>query len=178
MTPTAYHNADESTLAFKPTRGGNWSPLYTEENMSIESIELWHKRARPNPADADFQIQLACHLEELAEMFEVLTVSDGRKDVSFPLWCTIKSLSERLKAGEVHATINPGEREAFLDALADQIVTAVGVGHCAGMHTAEAVARVNTSNWSKTVDGEFQRDAQGKITKPATYVKPNLEGLY
>jgi hypothetical protein len=178
MTPTAYHNADESTLAFKPTRGGNWSPLYTEENMSIESIELWHKRARPNPADADFQIQLAVHLEELAEMFEVLTVQEGREDASFPLWRQLKVLSDGLKAGEMHATINPGEREAFLDALADQIVTAVGVGHCAGMQTAEAVARVNTSNWTKTVDGEFQRDAQGKITKPATYVKPNLEGLY
>jgi len=111
-------------------------------------------------------------------MFEVLSVSDGRKDVSFPLWCTIKALSDGLKAGEMHATINPGEREAFLDALADQIVTAVGVGHCAGMQTAEAVARVNTSNWSKTVDGEFLRDAQGKITKPAAYVKPDLKGLY
>ena len=146
--------------------------------MTIESIELWHKRARPAPYDADFQIQLACHLEELAEMFEVLTVQEGQIDASFPLWRQLKVLSDGLKAGEMHAKINNGERKAFLDSLADQIVTAVGVGHCAGMHTAEAVARVNTSNWSKTVDGEFLRDAQGKITKPAAYVKPDLKGLY
>lgn len=146
--------------------------------MTIESIELWQRRARPAPTDSDFNIALAVHLEELAEMFEVLTVQEGQIDASFPLWRQLKVLSDGLKAGEMHAKINTGERKAFLDSLADQIVTAVGVGHCAGMHTAEAVARVNTSNWTKTVDGEFQRDAQGKITKPATYVKPNLEGLY
>jgi hypothetical protein len=146
--------------------------------MTLESIELWHKRARPHPDAAAFNIQLACHLEEIAEMFEVVSVSVGQDDASFPLWYQLKALSDGLKAGELHATINAGERQQFLDSLADQVVTAVGVGHCAGMRTAEGIERVNTSNWSKTVDGEFQRDAQGKITKPATYVPPNLEGLF
>lgn len=29
IKPVAYWNPDESTLAFKPGRGGNWVPLYT-----------------------------------------------------------------------------------------------------------------------------------------------------
>ena len=70
------------------------------------------------------------------------------------------------------------DREEFLDSLADQVVTAIGAGHCAGMKTAEAIERVNVSNWTKTVDGEFQRDANGKIAKPSTYVPPDLKGLY
>jgi len=57
-------------------------------------------------------------------------------------------------------------------------VTAVGVAHCAGMNAPVALERVDTSNWTKTVNGEFLRDANGKLVKPTTYCAPNLEGLY
>jgi len=178
MTPTAYYNADESTLAFKPTRGGHWAPLYTEENMSIESIELWHKRARPNPTDKDFSIQVACHLEEVVEMLDTLMFDHGSPMPGSGTLArsALDTLSAALKKG--YATASVLDRKELLDSLADQIVTAVGVGHCAGMQTAKACERVNTSNWTKTVDGEFIRDANGKIAKPATYVAPDLEGLY
>jgi len=146
--------------------------------MTIESIELWHKRARPNPTDKDFSIQVAVHLEEIVEMLDTLMFDHGS---TMPGKGTLArsaldTLSTALKKG--YATASVLDREEFLDSLADQIVTAVGVGHCAGMKTAEACTRVNTSNWTKTVDGEFQRDAQGKITKPATYVAPDLSGLF
>ena len=146
--------------------------------MSIESIELWQRRARPHPTAQDFNVALGVHLEEIAEMFEVLTVQHGTVDASFPVWVKLKELADGLKSGDMTASINPGEREAFLDSLADQVVTAIGVGHCAGMRTAEACERVNASNWTKTVDGEFIRDANGKIAKPATYVAPDLKGLF
>lgn len=145
--------------------------------MTLDSIELWHRRARPNPTDRDFQTQLGCHLEEFVEMLECLRGADTADQ----LW--LKALANKaallsvgLKEGAVQVEVI--DRKGFLDALADQVVTAVGTGHCAGMQTAKACERVSTSNWTKTVDGEFQRDANGKIMKPATYVAPDLEGLY
>lgn len=146
--------------------------------MSIESIELWHRRARPEPTQRDFATQLGCHLEEVVEMMDTLAFNQG---YDMPGHLTLArtaldSLATALKRGYMTATVT--DREEFLDSLADQVVTAIGAGHCAGMKPAEAIERVNVSNWTKTVDGEFQRDANGKITKPSTYVPPDLEGLY
>lgn len=71
------------------------------------------------------------------------------------------------------------DRKEFLDSLADQIVTGVGTGHCAGMQTVEACERVNESNWSKyDAGGRPIFDANGKITKGPSYKKPGLGGLY
>ena len=44
-----------------------------------------------------------------------------------------------------------------------------------GLGIEGALAEVNRSNWSKFVDGAPVFDANGKIAKPATYSKPNLE---
>jgi len=35
--------------------------------MSIDSMYLWHLRARPEPTSRDFDVQLGCHLEEVAK---------------------------------------------------------------------------------------------------------------
>jgi hypothetical protein len=31
--------------------------------MSVDQIELWHKRARPKPTEGDFNVQLGCDSE-------------------------------------------------------------------------------------------------------------------
>ena len=36
----------------------------------IQSINNWHAAARPNPTQANFNTQVACHIEEILEMFE------------------------------------------------------------------------------------------------------------
>jgi predicted HAD superfamily Cof-like phosphohydrolase len=148
--------------------------------MTIESIELWHKRARPEPSEHDFNVQLGVHLEELAEMLEcVHGTDDDTDDQVVALRMAVGEMALTLKKAKGWVRITPGNRKAFLDSLADQIVTAVGVGHCAGMQTAKACERVNTSNWSKyDENGQPTFDANGKIAKPATYVAPDLEGLY
>ena len=144
----------------------------------IEAIELWHKRARPEPTDRDLNTQLGCHFEEFVEMLDTLVFDNGAEMLGEHTLArtALHNLSQSLKKGLITATIT--DRKEFLDSLADQVVTAVGTGHCAGMRTAEACERVNASNWTKTVDGEFIRDANGKIAKPATYVAPDLTGLY
>lgn len=147
-----------------------------------ETIEIWHQRARPTPTEADFAVQVGCHVEEFIEMLETLEffVDGQTADTARALQqlhSLLTELSTGLKQGAIRLNIR--QRQQFLDSLADQVVTAIGCGHCAGMKTAEAIVRVNTSNWSKfNEEGHPVRDANGKIAKGDRYQPPNLEGLY
>jgi hypothetical protein len=143
--------------------------------MTTEAIELWHKRARPEPTDADFNVQLGCHFEEIEEMMRFVVTDDEE------VWQEVRSqiyvLSKLLKLGELKVRVD--NRNEFLDSIADQVVTGIGAAHCAGMKGAAACDRVNTSNWSKFDDnGQPLRDANGKITKGPNYKPPVLDGLY
>ncbi len=143
--------------------------------MSTEAIELWHKRARPEPTAADFNVQLGCHFEEIEEMMQSIVTDD--EEVWQEVRTNIYVLSKLLKLGEIKATIN--DRKEFLDSIADQVVTGIGAAYCAGMKAADACDRVNTSNWSKfDHNGQPIRDANGKITKGPNYQPPVLDGLY
>jgi predicted HAD superfamily Cof-like phosphohydrolase len=148
--------------------------------MTIESIALWHKRARPNPTDENFNVQLGCHLEEVVEMIAALLFTHANGNgIEMPgknsmLYQQIKDFSDGLKSGRITAQI--ADRKELCDAMADQTVTAVGVGHCANMNIVKAVDIVNTSNWSKfSPEGEPYFDQNGKILKGRNYVPPNLE---
>ena len=148
--------------------------------MAIESIELWHKRARPNPSEKDFSVQLGCHMEEFVEMIAALRFSHKNgTGVEMPgknsmLYQQVKDFADGLKAGRITADI--ADRRELVDAMADQIVTAVGVGHTANMKTTRAVDIVNTSNWSKfSPEGQPYFDQNGKILKGPNYVPPALE---
>jgi predicted HAD superfamily Cof-like phosphohydrolase len=143
--------------------------------MTTEAIELWHKRARPEPTDKDFNVQLGCHFEEIEEMMRSLDANDDE------LWTDVRLqilvLSKLLKINELKVTVN--DRKEFLDSIADQVVTGIGAAYCAGMKGAAACERVNTSNWSKfDENGQPIRDANGKITKGPNYQPPVLDGLY
>jgi predicted HAD superfamily Cof-like phosphohydrolase len=149
--------------------------------MNIESITLWHKRARPAPTEADFNVQLGCHFEEIVEQMETLMFHIEGFDPT-PGHVTIvaesaKALAEGLKDGTIKAVIV--DRKKYIDSVADQVVTGVGAAHCAGMNASKAIEAVNTSNWSKfDTDGNPLRDDNGKIKKGPNYVEPNLEGCY
>lgn len=143
--------------------------------MSTEAIELWHKRARPEPTAADFNVQLGCHFEEIEEMMRSIVTDDEE------VWQEVRSqiyvLSKLLKLGELKVRVD--DRNEFLDSIADQVVTGIGAAYCAGMKGADACERVNTSNWSKfDHNGQPIRDANGKIKKGSNYQPPVLDGLY
>lgn len=153
--------------------------------MSIDTIELWHKRSRPKPDSCDFNIQLSCHFEEVAEMLADLMVEElhdplgPRKGSETSLYFMLNSMAYRLRQGDTHATLPAKNRANFAKEMADQVVTAVGVGYCAGMEMEEVVRRVNRSNWSKFDDsGQPVRDETGKITKGPKYAPPDLDGCY
>lgn len=143
--------------------------------MSVDQIELWHKRARPQPTAEHFNVQLGCHLEEIVEMLSV--VNTTQNDALVRGRTALSWLADGLKKGLVKAEIT--DRKEFLDSLADQIVTAVGAGHCTGMKTADAVAAVNRSNYSKfDKNGYPIFNSNGKIAKGPDYAPPDLEGMY
>lgn len=141
--------------------------------MSIDSIELWHRRGRPDPTERELDIQLGCHVEEFVEMLACIKFDDGWNNLRYELTL----LADRLKSGQEKAIIH--DRKEMLDSLADQVVTAIGVGHCAGMKTSDAVDAVSRSNWSKFNDEGFPVfNEHGKVTKGPNYKRPYLEGLY
>lgn len=149
----------------------------TTSNNTLKQIEQWHKDARK---EANFRIALAVHIEEFVEMMDEIDVVCDNEHAT-RRWrdalITLDSLSVLMKADKM--TPLPRRRGALLDALGDQIVTAVGVGAALNMNVPEAVNRVAISNDSKRlVDGSFVYDKQGKIAKPPGYVPPDLEGLY
>lgn len=145
--------------------------------MTIGSIARWHQAARPEPTEADLRVQIGVHVEEVAEFLDSLIGlnPDGETALTGAR-ALMHMLADRIKSGEYEVTI--GNRKEALDAICDQIVTAVGVGHCAKFHTVAATIEVDRSNWSKFVDCNPLRDANGKITKGPNYTPPNLEGMY
>lgn len=145
--------------------------------MTIEHIKLWHERARSNPDLKAFNVQLGCHFEEIAEMLDALSVTPAGYSLVESALISIIKLASGLKEGGI--TVEIGDRKELLDAIADQIVTGVGVAHCAGLNISEGLRRVNISNWSKfDTDGRPVRNEQGKIMKGERYTPPDLEGLY
>jgi len=140
----------------------------------IDNITLWHKRARPEPTEKDFDVQLGCHIEEFIEMLDSLTI---RVEGLGKAIDALEDVDNGLKAGIL--TVSSVDRGELLDSLADQIVTAVGVGHCAKMDMNAAVQEVNDSNWSKfNYKGFPEFDENGKVKKGERYHKPNLKGMY
>ena len=148
--------------------------------MSIDLIKMWHERARPKPDAVHLNVQTGCHFEEVMEMVAVMSGDDEYSSQVLDLLHTALTVASiALKQGAVKFHVKAEDREEFLDSLADQIVTAAGVGHCARMNIVEAVRRVNSSNWSKyDTDGKPIFNEHGKITKGPDYKAPKLDGLF
>ena len=136
----------------------------------IHSIKEWFKAAKPNPSTADACVQIGCHYEEVSEMSSVLY-----DDVEHALAAT--ALAYKMKHSEyINAAeeLSADARVELLDALCDQIITAVGVAYMMGMDIEGALAEVNRSNWSKFEGGVPVFNEHGKIAKGVEYTPPEL----
>ena len=137
----------------------------------IHSIKEWFKAAKPNPSTADACVQIGCHYEEVSEMNAVLNY-----DVEYMLEATAEEYSGYYSGylGAALEELSADARVELLDALCDQVVTAVGVAYMMGMDIEGALAEVNRSNWSKFEGGVPVFNEQGKIAKGAEYTPPEL----
>ena len=133
----------------------------------IHSIKELFKAAKPNPSTADVCLQIGCHYEEVSEMSAALCDDD----VAYEL--AVTSLAYKM-SHIWYLGANADARVELLDALCDQIVTAVGVAYMMGMDIEGALAEVNRSNWSKFEGGVPVFNEHGKIAKGVEYTPPEL----
>lgn len=87
---------------------------------------------------------------------------------------TLTVLSDLMKSDGEAFEVIPECRLAVLDSIADQIVTATGVGTFLGMNVPGALAEVNRSNYSKFEDGEPIFNENKKVMKGKDYTPPDL----
>lgn len=86
----------------------------------------------------------------------------------------LTTLADRLKAYGEDTYVKETDRAELLDALADQIVTATGIGTFLGMNVPGALSEVNRSNFSKFVNGEPVFNENQKVMKGPDYIPPEL----
>ena len=139
--------------------------------MMIYSIKKWFEVAKPEPTVKDASVQIGCHYEEVAEMASALWDDEIQESA--------ENTANTYKDAEDYfiyylEDLTKDQRIQVLDALCDQIVTAVGVAHMMGMDIEGALFEVNRSNWSKFEGGVPVFNEQGKIAKGAEYTPPEL----
>lgn len=137
--------------------------------MDIQEIIEWFKAAKLKPTTDDIAVQIGCHFEEIKEMCHAMNLYCDDV-VTQELRYKTNFLSYRRGIENMDSK----EKAAVLDALCDQIVTAIGVGYMMGFDMAGALDEVNKSNWSKFKDGVPVFDENGKIAKTDGYFKPDL----
>lgn len=140
----------------------------------ISDTKSWFELAVPTPTDKNRAVQIGVHFEEVSEMAEALNDKDLAE--------ILKSVATDYKEGGTLVDLFGGDheidRKGLLDALCDQIVTAVGVAHMFGMNIENAMVEVNRSNFSKFVNGKPVFNEHGKIIKGPDYTPPDLTGFY
>lgn len=142
--------------------------------MSIQYTNNWFKEAVPvsKITRQSQTVQVGCHLEEVVEMLQEFEVPGFETDVQNAKHF-LHVLAEIMKKNP-EAFIRVTNRKAFLDACADQLVTATGSAYMQGMNIVGALDEVNRSNYSKFVDGKAVFNEHGKIAKGPNYTKPDL----
>jgi predicted HAD superfamily Cof-like phosphohydrolase len=145
------------------------------QDNPILRIRVWFDTARPVPNDNIIHTQVGVHFEEVSEMLAEMTGLDGETRVLIEKAKQANhNLAEHLKANDDVLVIDSNDRKSYLDALCDQIVTAIGCAQAEGMNIVDALAEVDRSNWSKFVNGKAIYDANGKIAKGPNYFKVEL----
>ena len=141
----------------------------------IQTIVKWFKDAKPNNTIEDACVQIGCHYEEVAEMATVTGDADVQSDCENAGYHYKAKNKNYLKDLELITQCEESKIE-LLDALCDQIVTAVGTAQYMGFDIVSALNEVISSNDSKRLpDGSFPLDKNGKITKESpNFFSPDL----
>lgn len=152
----------------------------SSEADTVSQIYNWFSKAVPEPEPQNIQTQIAVHFEEVAEMLSVIsdagTEMRNREEAEF-VKNVMEFFQKRLKNDTTGTYIKLDEinRTELLDALCDQIVTAIGVANFLGMDILGALKEVADSNDSKfDENGDPIFNEARKIVKGPNYFKPSL----
>ena len=139
---------------------------------TIREIKSWFEAAVPHPTADSRAVQLGVYFEEVEEMVEAMGFAHR-----FTPQATAAYFKDRHPLyTQTVENMTTAQHVALLDALCDQIVTAIGVAHMFGFDIEAALREVNRSNWSKfDSEGNPIFDAQGKIKKGEGYTPPDLK---
>jgi hypothetical protein len=152
--------------------------VHEGNNCTLSKTKEWFEKAVPNPVLKNFNSQLGCHFEEVAEMLNPIQGVDSlTSELLISAEDAMSALASHIKnnSGKRIVFIESENELEFLDAICDQIVTGTGVAHMSGQDIIGAMTEVNDSNFSKFEDGLPLFDANRKIIKGKHYRKANLE---
>ena len=142
----------------------------------LSRTQEWFRKAVPMPTSKNFSTQLGCHFEEVAEMLGELSAT-GPEALALMVkaQAALEELSAHLKSEENAVILQLEDREGYLDALCDQIVTLTGCAHMSDMDISGGLHEVNNSNFSKfDENGEPIFNENMKVMKGPGYAKPDL----
>ena len=143
-------------------------------------IKTWFEKAVPDPTNQNIHSQIGVHLEEVTEMLAVLQPAGATMRVREELGLAHDVLNyaqRQIKAFTAGSEIvtDDLDRVSLLDALCDQIVTAIGIAHMLDMDIEGALKEVANSNDSKfDSQGNPIFNEQKKIMKGPHYAPPDL----
>lgn len=147
---------------------------------TISQIVSWMETAVPQSSISpeNRHTQLGVHFEEIGEMLEAflpaMNTPSGKEQVTF-FRDVIAYAEKQLKGSKIQVDLDKLDRVALLDALCDQIVTAVGIAHVFSLDVEGALQEVANSNDTKfDIKGEPIFNQHQKIIKGPNYKSPDL----
>lgn len=143
---------------------------------TIENTLSWFQKAVPEPEVKNINAQTGVHFEEVVEMLNEMLGADHTTAVMISQAADyLSNLSEHLKTSKSELRFTLKDEVKFLDALCDQVVTAAGTAHMYHFNFRGALGEVNSSNFSKFVNGEPLFDENRKIKKGPNYFIADLK---
>lgn len=150
-----------------------------QSGNSVVQIADWFKKAVPHPTTQNIHTQIGVNFEETGEMIAALqpagAVFQNREELSF-VGQVVDFASRQMKnSGGDFIELEDVNRVELLDAICDQIVTAIGIAVFLGMDIEGALKEVADSNDSKfDSEGNPIFNEARKIMKGPNYFKPEL----
>lgn len=148
--------------------------LIAKGDVALNIVE-WFRRAKEFPTKDDLLVQIGCHYEEMGEFCSAADTKP-KSEVASLMYNESAIWKSRLTEERLEAILNDKERKReVVDALADTVVTAIGVLYELTGDPIGVLAEVSRSNWSKFRNGVPVFDENGKIKKGEHYSEPNLD---
>lgn len=123
-------------------------------------------------------LYLGLQFEELAEKIETITKGTITKlawDELLNLSTFLKVWAKRFKQGEHQGDLMRAPRHLLVDDDFDIAFVSVGALFSTASDAVGAIMEGNRSNLDKFPNGVVNKDANGKVVKPAGWTPPNFE---